>query len=98
MNIKSFIKDTKKMSMVATVIIFLALLRTLSEPFRLQYYSRTSLTFGQVKPFLFGGIVCSVGLLVMIFFSFHGKYKKTMATSVFIVILLLLIKIIYIKM
>ena len=44
MDIKSFIKDTNKISKIATVIIFLALIRTICEPFRLQYYSSISLT------------------------------------------------------
>lgn len=54
MSIQSIAKDTRKISIIATVIIFLALIRCVSEPFRLQYYATKALTFTDIKPFLIG--------------------------------------------
>jgi hypothetical protein len=61
MNYNFISKDTKKISKIATLVIFLALIRTISEPFRLQYFSNSLLTFSDIKPFLTGSLVASLG-------------------------------------
>ena len=83
------------MSRMVTVIIFLALLRTISEPFRIQYYSDTKLTFDQVKPFLLGGLVTGIGLLVMTLLSFYGKHRMILVTFILTIMVMLIIKSIY---
>jgi len=85
----------KKIARVCIIIIFLALIRTMSEPFRLQYYSEASLTFEQVKPFLMGGIISAVGLLLMTLFLFYEKYKLIIAACILTIITLLIVKYIY---
>ena len=95
MNIKSIAKDTRKVSLLAIVIIFLALIRCISEPFRLQYYSTKTLTFADIKPFLIGSLVTSLALLMMTFFSFFGKYKIINITCILTIVVLLIIKRIY---
>ena len=47
MDIKTLFRDTSKIAKIATIIIFLALVRSISEPFRLQYYSKTMLTYDE---------------------------------------------------
>ena len=95
MNIRSIAKDTRKISIIAIVIIFLALIRCISEPFRLQYYSTKALTFVDIKPFLIGSLVTSLALLLMIILSFLGKYRIVNATSILTIVVLLIIKVIY---
>ena len=95
MSIKSIAKDTRKISMIAIVIIFLALIRCVSEPFRLQYYSTKALTFVDIKPFLVGSLVTSLALLIMTILSFFGKYKIINAACVLTIVVLLIIKGIY---
>jgi hypothetical protein len=95
MSIKSIAKDPRKVSIIATVILFLALIRCISEPFRLQYYSTGALTFADIKPFLIGSLVTSLALLIMTIFSFLGKYKIINATCVLTIVVLLIIKRIY---
>ena len=95
MGFKSFIKDTSKISKTATVVIFLALIRCVSEPFRLQYYSTTSLTLDEIKPFLIGALITSISLLTMTIFSFYGKHKIVIAICVLTIIILLIVKRIY---
>jgi len=95
MNIKSIAKDTRKISMIAIIIIFLALIRCVSEPFRLQYYSAKALTFVEIKPFLIGSLVTSLALLIMTILSFLGKYKVIIATCILTIVALLIVKGIY---
>ena len=95
MDIKSFTKDAYKISRIATVIIFLALIRTICEPVRLQYYSSITLTYEKIEPFLIGGLVAAVGLLIMTILSFYNRYKTIIAVGILIIILLLVLKMIY---
>ena len=92
MTIKSIAKDARKISIIAIVIIFLALIRCVSEPFRLQYYSTKALTFVDIKPFLVGSLVTSLALLIMTILSFFRKYKIINATCILTIVILLIIK------
>ena len=95
MSLKSIFRDARKVSLIAIAIIFLALIRCISEPFRLQYYSTKVLTFTDIKPFLIGALVTSLALLIMTIFSFFGKYKIINATCILTILVLLMIKRIY---
>jgi hypothetical protein len=86
------LKNEIKIARITTIIIFIALIRTLSEPFRLQYYSDVSLSFSQVKPFLLAGVVSAVGLFAMILFYFYGKYKVIIAIGILIIVTMIIIK------
>ena len=95
MNFKTFIKDTSKVSKITTIIIFMALIRCICEPFRLQYYSTSNLTYSDIKPFLLGALVAALGLLTMTVLSYFGKHKIIVATCVLTIIILLILKKIY---
>ena len=95
MNIKPIAKDPAKISIVAIVIIFLALIRCICEPFRLEYYSATTLTFVEIKPFLIGSLVNALSLLVMTILFFFGKYKIIIAICILTIVVLLIIKGVY---
>ena len=95
MNINTLFRDTNKISKIVTVIIFLALIRSISEPFRLQHYSKTMLTYDEIKPFLIGSLVAATGLLIMTILSYFGKHKIVIATFFLTIILLLIVKKIY---
>jgi hypothetical protein len=95
MNIKSIAKDPRKVSLVAIAIIFLALIRCICEPFRLQYYSTATLTFDEMKPFLIGSLVNALSLLAMTILSFYAKYKVIIAICILTIVVLLIIKWIY---
>ncbi|MFZ1676487.1 MAG: hypothetical protein WBP41_03660 [Saprospiraceae bacterium] len=87
-----YLRNEKRISRLATIIILIALVRTISEPFRLQYYSSSTLGFGDVKPFLLGGLVISIGLLAMTVFSFYNKYKIITILAILVIIAMLVIK------
>src|SRR4051812_46714222 len=88
-------KDTRKLAQVATIIIFLALIRCISEPFRLQYFSSSALSFADIKPFLLGALVTAIALLVMTVLFYLDKYKMINAVCILIIAVLLIIKQLY---
>lgn len=98
MSNKSITKNTRKISIVATIIIFLALVRCVSEPFRLQYYSTKALTLVDIKPFLIGSLVTSLALLIMTILSFFNKFKFIIATCILTIVILIIIKRIYLRL
>ena len=95
MSINLTLKNISKMSKIATIVIFLALIRCISEPFRLQYYSTTTLTFSAIKPFLIGSLVAALALLVMTILFYFGRHRIIIATCVFTIAILLVVKKIY---
>ena len=95
MNIKTLFRDTNRVAKIATIVIFLALIRSISEPFRLQYYAKTSLTYDEIKPYLIGALIAATGLLAMTILFYFGKHKIIIVTGILIIIILLLVKKIY---
>jgi hypothetical protein len=95
MDFKILFRDTSKVSKIATVIIFMALLRCIFEPFRLQHYAASPLTYQDVKPFLLGSLVAASGLFAMTVLSYFRKYKIIIAICILTVIILLILKKIY---
>ena len=92
MDFKSLFRDTSKIAKIAIIIIFLALIRTISEPFRLQYYSKSILTYDEIKPFLIGSLVAAIGLFAMTILFYFGKHKIIIAACILIIIILLWVK------
>ena len=95
MNVKSIVKDSRRISIIATIIMFLALIRCVSEPFRLQYYSVKALTFIEIKPFLIGALVTSLALLIMTILAFLGRYKLINVICIMTIVVLFIIKALY---
>jgi hypothetical protein len=90
--IKAIAKDTKKISIFAIVIICLALIRCICEPFRLQHYSFNTLTLLDVKPFLIGALGNALAFLTMTILSLFNKYKLIIATCILTILILFVIK------
>jgi len=88
-------RDSGKLSKIATFIIFLGLIRTISEPLRLQYYAKAPLTYHEIKPFLIGALVASTGLLAMTLLSYYGRHKILIATFILTILLMIMVKIMY---
>lgn len=95
MNIQIINKNQVAISRTATVIIFLALIRCISEPFRLDNYGTTVLTFAAIKPFLIGALITAVALFSMNILSYFAKHKLIFAISILTIIILLVVKKIY---
>jgi hypothetical protein len=97
MTMKQFLlKNEIKLSKGSTIIIFLALVRTISEPFRLQYYSEISLTFEQIKPFLIASLITAIALFAMTVFSYYNNHKLIITFAIITIVIMLIVKKIYI--
>jgi len=87
-----FIKNEKYISRISIFAVFLGLIRSLSEPFRLQYYSTIPLGFEQVKPFLIGALVAATGLLLMTILSFYNRDRFIIFMAVLTILSMILVK------
>ncbi len=85
-------QNSKKASQIATLILFLALIRTIAEPLRLQYYSHTKLVFLQIKPFLIAGLITATALLAITILFYYARYKTIIAVAIINIIIMLVIK------
>ena len=85
--------NEKKVARIAAWTIFLALIRCIMEPFRLQYYSETEISFVQIMPFLIGAALCSVGLLLMTILSYYERHKAIIIAAALVVAGMVTIKI-----
>ena len=84
-----------KISRIATVIVFLALIRVISECFRLDYLSKQPVNFETLKPYLIGALVCAISCLAMAIFCFYTKSKMVIGIAAFTIVILVIIKIKY---
>jgi len=75
------------------VIVFLALIRTLSEPFRLHHYSSIPLTYEVLKPYIAGALIASIALLAMTTLSFFSKHGIVLIIAIFAILALFMVKI-----
>jgi|SRR5664279_602351 len=95
MSIKFSPGQTTRISKIATFVIFLALIRCITEPFRLQYYSTIPLTFFVIKPFLIGSLVAALALLAMTILFYFGRHRIIIALGILTIAILLIVKRIY---
>jgi hypothetical protein len=84
-----------KISRVAFIAVLLALIRLISECFRLNYLTKEPLTFGVLKPYLLGALVCAISCLAMAIFSFYAKSKVVTGIAVLTISVLVFLKIKY---
>ncbi len=89
------ILDGNKVRIIAKVsilIIYLALIRSLIEPFRLNYIDEKT-DFQALTPFLLGALISGLFTLIMVIAFYYRKPKLVIALSIICVILMILIKI-----
>jgi hypothetical protein len=96
MKFKSAIPNPDTISRIAIIVIFLALIRCIVEPLRLEFNARAPLSFDQVKPFIVGSLWAAVGVLVMFLFYLFPLHKMIIVTCVLEIIILLIIKWVFI--
>lgn len=75
--------------------IFLALIRCIAEPFRLQYYATLPLSFEDAKPYLIGALVAAVTLFINFFLFIAGKYHAVIVICILGVVTLLVVRQVY---
>ena len=87
--------NTTRLAKASTAIVFLALIRTLVEPFRLQHLAPAPPTFSQLQPLLLGALVASIGLLIMTVLYYYRRYVLVIASGVLAIGVLVVIKQVY---
>lgn len=88
-------KHEIRLSRATTIIVFLALIRTIAEPFRLHNAAPIPLSFDQIQPYLLAGLICAVGLLVMTVLNYFEHHRWIIAMGVLIIAAMVVIKMIY---
>lgn len=86
----------KQLSKAATIILFIALIRTIFEPIRLQSISKSALEFQQIRPYILGAGIVAIGLFVMQILTYYSKHMLVIIIAVCLIICMLLIKYFYI--
>lgn len=76
-------RNETRISRIAMVIVFLALVRLIGECFRLQAIAQIDLTFPMLKPYLLGALLAAVACFIMTILYFYSRSK----TIVFIAVL-----------
>lgn len=79
-------------SKICTFAIFLALIRTIAEPMRLQYYSVNIYTYEQIQPYLLAALITATGLLIMTILHYFKRYAWIIGMAVVLVGVMLYIK------
>ncbi len=88
-----YFKNNIKLARIGILVVFLALIRTLSEPFRLHHFSPLPLNFNTLHPYITGALVASIGLFVMVLLSFFSKHTAVLIIAVLTILALFVIKI-----
>jgi len=83
------------MAKVSMIIIYLAMIRTIAECFRLHYVYGNQLNFDQIRPFLIAALATAVGLLVMTLLYFSQRFTIITFIAAACIILMICLKISY---
>jgi hypothetical protein len=86
---------TGKVRMIAKIgmiAVFLALIRAISECFRLDYISKHSTTFEDLRPLLLGALISAISCLCMCILYFYSKFKIIIGVGISTIIILLILK------
>lgn len=77
---------------IAILAQFAALLRCLTEYFRLKWLLGAGLTLARVEPFVLGALVAAVGALIGVVLFFWGRHASTVALGAVTVAILLALR------
>ena len=95
MILKQSLTNKVRVSRVSIIVVFLALIRCISEVFRINSYSSTGITFETVKPFLISALITSIASLLMVILSFYSKHRIVIAIAALTIIVLFILKYYY---
>ncbi|MCE3226500.1 MAG: hypothetical protein K0S32_1051 [Bacteroidetes bacterium] len=86
-------KHELKIAKISTIIVFLALIRTIIEPLRLFYgRSISEIPSPELIPYIIGALFAAVGLFISTIFYYYGKTKFVIAVCVLVIIALVVVK------
>lgn len=86
----------RRLSELAVTGMFLALVRTLAEYYRLRYVRGTALGLADVAPYITGGLMAAVGAWAAVVAYFFGRYRVAIGVVVVVVVAMLVYKVVVI--
>jgi hypothetical protein len=86
----------RRLSELAITVLFLALVRTLAEYFRLRYVRGAALGLADVAPYITGGLMAAVGAWAAVVAYFFGRYRVAIGIVVAVVVAMLIYKVVVI--
>ena len=88
--------SARRLSELAITGLFLALIRTLAEYYRLQYVGGTALALAKVGPYITGGLIAALGAWAAVVAYFFGRYRVATGLVVAVVVVMLVYKVVVI--
>lgn len=88
--------SARRLSQLAITVLFLALIRTLAEYYRLRYVRGTALGMPEVAPYITGGLMASVGAWAAVVAYFIGRYRVAIGIVVAVVMAMIVYKVVVI--
>jgi hypothetical protein len=86
-------RHEKKITQAEVVIVFLALIRTITAYYQLKTRPGNIFPAGQAEPIIAGSLVAAVFCLALTLLSFYGRYRVMHAVFALAIISLVLVKI-----
>ena len=86
----------RRLSEIAITALFLALVRTLAEYYRLRYVRGTALGLADVAPYIMGGLMAAVGAWAAVVAYFFGRYRMAIGIAVAVVVVMMVYKVVVI--
>lgn len=88
--------SARRLSELAITGLFLALIRTLAEYYRLRYVRGTALGLAEVAPYITGGLMASLGAWAAVVAYFVGRYRVATGIVVAVVVAMVVYKVVVI--
>ena len=88
--------SARRLSGLAITGLFLALIRTLAEYYRLRYVRGAALGLAEVAPYITGGLMASLGAWAAVVAYFVGRYRVATGIVVAVVVTMLVYKVVVI--
>ncbi|HEY4575661.1 MAG TPA: hypothetical protein VIJ26_16910, partial [Thermoanaerobaculia bacterium] len=87
---------SRRLSELAITVLFLALVRTLAEYYRLRYVRGPALGLADVAPYITGGLMAAAGAWAAVVAYFFGRYRVAIGIVVAVVVAMLVYKVVVI--
>jgi hypothetical protein len=81
-----------RLAVISITVLFLALVRTLSEIFRLKYVRGGVISYGAAEPYIIGALAAALGCWLAVTFYFFKRETAVVITAVATIGVLLAIK------
>ena len=86
--------SARRLAELAISVLFLALLRTLAEVFRLRYVRGPALALTEVTPYVTGALMAALGAWAAVVAYFVGRYRVATGIVAAVIVAMLVYKVV----